>query len=124
MTHLYNTGVLFDNTAIAGKVYGCKFSDLGGADTANPQLAVAIMVEGGVRAEKNTLDTASGSNGNPSIGIYALGSGGDFAIGNTIANYDYGLISCTYLNNLTTNVPDDTFLGGTAATGNTSVENN
>ena len=33
-THLYLFGMEFDNTAIAAKVYGCKFSALGGS-TAN-----------------------------------------------------------------------------------------
>ena len=78
-----------------------------------------------MRVEKNTIDTLMPPNDGQSFAIYdETGGSDDFAIGNTVANCQYGIVFCTYLNNLTTNLTTQAFFSGTAATGNTSVNNN
>ncbi len=115
-THCYYIGAFFENPVIGGVVRYCKFSDLG---TSTRPVVIGLYTAGGVRAEKNTVDTLISSQNGTTYGIGANES--DFCIGNTIANCDIGINTSTYLNNLTISVTT-AFTGGTAATGNTSVE--
>ncbi len=119
-THCYLIGVQFDNPVIGGVVRYSKFSDLGNSTNAYNGAVTGMHTNGGVRIEKNTIDTLTAAQGNSSTGIYSNSDNGDFAIGNTIANCDYGIFNCTYLNNLTTNISQTSFAGGTNASGNTS----
>ena len=112
VTRCYFYGVYFNAGAPGTVIRDCSFSTIGNSTyTANTSPS-AIYTIGSLRMERNNINGVTATGTGTSYGIN--GFTGDFALNNTIANCNTGIISVTkYIGNLTRGVTTN-FSGGTA----------